>query len=148
MPPKVPNSARAVGVLGGLAGALLTGANGLATTNWLTRPLSDADALVVVLTLGTAILFAWAGVLLSAILFAISVHAVFDALGQAKGNSARRLAIVFVLILALVSAASIAEGELTPAGMALLVLGPIAALNIAATVLYGRAAKAGPDDSR
>lgn len=145
MPPRIPTSTRAVGVLGGVAGALVAGAVGFALMNWLSRPLSDADALMVVLSFGAVVVFTWAGILLSLILFGISVHAVVDALGKAKGNSARRLAIVSVLLLALLLAAAISDGEANAIGVALLVLGPIAGLNIAAPVLYGRASRDSSD---
>lgn len=132
-------------MLGGLIGALVAGAGGLVLLNWLFRPLTDADALLVVFTFGVIVMLAWGGILLSAIMFGISVHAVLDALGKAKGNSARRLSIISVLLLALVIAAAISDGEATPIAVALLVLGPIAGLNIAAPVLYGRASRDGKD---
>ncbi len=145
MSAQVPRSTRAVGVLGGVWGALVTGASGLAIISWLVRPLTDADALIVVLSFGMVLAFAWAGTLLSLIMFAISVHAVVDALGKARGNSARRLAIASTLLLALVLAAAISDGKATPMVVALLVLGPIAGLNIAAPVLYGRASRDSAD---
>jgi len=142
MAAKIPVWTRAVGVLGGLIGALVTGAFGFAIINWLLQPFTGTDALLVLFTFGAALVFAWAGVLSSLIMFGISVHAVFDALGRARGNSARRLAIVSVLLLALVLAAAISDGEATPIAVALLVLGPIAGLNVAAPMLYGRALRA------
>lgn len=141
MAARLPISSRAAGVLGGLAGAVVTGGVGFALASWLLRPLTDADKLLVLFSFGMAVVLAWGGVLLSVILFAISVHAVFDALGNARGNSARRLAIVSVLLLSVILAAAISDGEAEPALFALLILGPVAGLNIAAPVLYGRASR-------
>lgn len=142
MAARLPISSRAAGVLGGLAGAVVTGGVGFALASWLLlRPLTDADKLLVLFSFGMAVVLAWGGVLLSVILFAISVHAVFDALGNARGNSARRLAIVSVLLLSVILAAAISDGEAEPALFALLILGPVAGLNVAAPVLYGRASR-------
>jgi len=138
----ISRALRAIGVLAGLVGVALFSFGAFGLVSWLRGPMDDTDKVIVLVSFGAAIPFAWIGAALSLLFAGLSLHVVIDALGPCRGLSSGRLFIVAGLttVVGLIAAV---DGSLDRGDSLLFVSGgAISLLNLAFVIGCARVRKA------